>query len=435
MPSVVLFLPLLVFFALSAFFSLAETAIFASNRYKIRHLAAQGNKRAQTLVSWLDAPDKLLATILLGNNFASIGAATVSASMVSRWVVQRQYLDLALALETVVLTIIILLFCELGPKALAARHPEKVSLRIVIPIEICMKLFYPITNRGVRVAGFIFKGVEARTRKGAAAPLATEAELRAVIDGNRQEGEPPPEGTRMLERVLEFAERQVKDVMISRMEVTALEIGTPLQEIQLVVESTRYSRFPVYQGVLDNVVGILHGKDLMPYLHYPKTFRLSQLLRKPVFIPDTARLNNSVRMLQNAQTHLGIVVDEHGGMEGIVTLEDLIEQIVGEIQDEHDVEVDSVVPLSDGSAVIDASISVREFNERIGLSIPETSQYVTLAGFLLARSGRLLKESEEVEFEGNVFRVEQMIGRRIMRVRFLKPAAAPDTAVAETPKR
>ena len=158
----------------------------------------------------------------------------------------------------------------------------------------------------------------------------------------------------------------------------------------------------------------------MPYLHFPKTFRLSQLLRKPVFIPDTARLNNAVRLLQNAQTHLGIVVDEHGGVEGIVTLEDLIEQIVGEIQDEHDVEVDSVVSHVDGSIRIDASISVRELNERLSLNIPETGQYVTLAGFLLAQSGRLMKEGEEVTFEENTFRVDQMISRRIMRVRLMR---------------
>ena len=427
MSSLFLFVPLLVFFVLSAFFSLSETAILSSNRYKIKHLAAQGNRRAQILARWLDAPEKLLATILLGNNFASIGAATVSASIVSRWVM-REYLDIALAGETIVLTILILLFCELGPKALAARHPEKISLSIVIPVEICMKLFYPITNRGVRIAGFFFRGVHARTEAGGGT-VATEAELRAMIDGNREEG------ARMLERVLQFSERPVKDVMVPRMEVTALEMGTPLEEILLVVESTRYSRFPVYQGVLDNVVGILHGKDLMPYLHYPKTFRLSQLLRKPVFIPDTAKLNNSVRMLQNAQTHLGIVVDEHGGMEGIVTVEDLIEQIVGEIQDEHDVEVDSVVPQPDGSTVLDASISVREFNERIAINIPENGQYVTLAGFLLARSGRLLKEGEEVEFEGNIFRVEQMIGRRIMRVRLLKRVVTMEPDVVEPRKR
>jgi CBS domain containing-hemolysin-like protein len=163
----------------------------------------------------------------------------------------------------------------------------------------------------------------------------------------------------------------------------------------------------------------------MPYLHHPKTFRLSQLLRKPVFIPDSARLNNAVRLLQSAQTHLGIVVDEHGGVEGIVTLEDLIEQIVGEIHDEHDVEVESVARHADGSTGIDASISVRELNERLSLNVPETGQYVTLAGFLLSKAGRLLKEGEEVEFDDSVFRVEQMIGRRIMRVRLVRTAREP----------
>lgn len=417
--STILFVPLFIFFGLSAFFSLSETAILASNKYKIRHLAGHGSKPAQKLMGWLDVPDRLLATLLLGNNFASIGAATVSTAIVSRFVVNPDYMDISLAIETVLLTIVILVFCELGPKAFAARCPERISLRVVWPIEICMWLFYPVTKHGVSLAGFFFRGV--RDNPAALASSVSDAELRALINSNRHEH------SRMLERVLEFTERQVKDVMVPRMEATAIEISTPFEEVLLVVESTRYSRFPIYQGALDNVVGILHGKDLMPYLHYPKTFRLSQLLRKPVFIPDTARLNNAVRLLQNAQTHLGIVVDEHGGVEGIVTLEDLIEQIVGEIQDEHDVEMDSVMPHFDGSIGIDASISVRELNERLSLNIPETGLYVTLAGFLLARSGRLLKEGEEVEFEDNLFRVEQMIGRRIMRARMSrKPPAAEE---------
>ena len=414
----ILILPLLAFFALSAFFSLSETAIFASNKYKVRHLASQGNKPAQKLIEWLDAPDKLLATLLLGNNFASIGAATVSAAIVARIVVSPQALNIALAIETVVLTIIILLFCELGPKALATRYPERISLRVVLPIEVFMKLFYPVTKYGLKVTGLLFRSVEQTSEMMAAE--ASEAELRALLNSNKGY-----EHSQMLERVLEFSQRQVKDVMVPRIEVTAIDINTPFDEILLIVESTRYSRFPIYQGVLDNVVGILHGKDLMPYLHYPKTFRLSQLLRKPVFIPDTARLNNAVRLLQNAQTHLGIVVDEHGGVEGIVTLEDLIEQIVGEIQDEHDVEVDSVGPHIDGTIGIDASISVRELNERLSLNIPETGQYVTLAGFLLAKAGRLMKEGEEIEFDDRVFRVEQMIGRRIMRVRLTRAVREP----------
>jgi putative hemolysin len=290
-----------------------------------------------------------------------------------------------------------------------------------------MAVFYPFIRVGLRIAR-LFSRHDPENPDSSSGPTATEAELRALIrgaGGNRDE-------MKMIERVLEFSELQVKDVMVPRLNVTALEIGSPFEEILRVVESTRYTRFPVYQGVLDNVIGILHGKDLMPYLHYPKTFRLSQLLRKPVFIPDTAKLDNAVRLLQNAQTHLGIVVDEHGGAEGIVTLEDLIEQIVGEIQDEHDVEVDSVVPQPDGSIIIDASIAVRELNERLSLNIPDTGQYVTLAGFLLTRSGRLLKEGDEIVHEGSNFKVEQTMGRRIMRVRLTK---APATAEVEQEPR
>jgi len=328
-------------------------------------------------------------------------------------------MELALGAEAVLLTLFILLFCELGPKALAARYPERISLQIVIPIAICMKVLYPATRLGISIAGVFYKHV----KEPPATPVevASHAELRALINtGNREDQ------VKMLERVLEFSERHVKDVMVPRPEVTALDIATPIEEILQVVETTRYTRFPVYQGVLDNVIGILHGKDLMPHLHHTNAFRLSQLLRKPVFIPDTAKLNNSIRMLQNAQTHLGIVVDEHGGVEGIVTIEDLIEQIVGEIQDEHDVEVDAMVPSSDGSILIDGSIAVREFNERLSMSLPESGQYVTLAGFLLRRLGRLPKEGDEVNFDDNLFRVEQMMGRRIMRVRLIR-ATPPET--------
>lgn len=228
----------------------------------------------------------------------------------------------------------------------------------------------------------------------------------------------------MLERVLEFSERQVKDVMVPRMETASLAIGTPLDEVLKVVETTRFTRFPVYHGSLDNVLGILHGKDLMPYLHHSKTFRLSHLLRKPVFLPDSARLNNAVQILQTAQTHLGVVVDEHGGVEGIVTLEDLTEQIVGEIQDEHDVEVDEIIPQPNGSYLVDAGISVRDLNERLDFDIPENGHYVTLAGFILTRTGRLPTEGDAIEFEGATYHVEQMVGRRIMKVRLTGKARA-----------
>ena len=410
MSTFLLIVVLFIFFFANAFFSLAETAIFATNRYKLRHLASEGNRRAVQLTQWLNEPEPLLATILLGSNFASIGAATLSATLVSQWIVDKDLLEIGLVVEAVLLTLFILLFCELGPKALAARYSERIALNVVIPIELCMKVLSPLAKAGIKVSDLFFRRVKER-----ASPVVRQGmtdEIRAVIAGGGER----EESTKMLERVLSFSERQVKDVTVPRPEVIALEMGTPIEDILHTVETTRYTRFPVYRSTLDNVAGILHGKDLMPYIHSPRAFRLSQLLRRPVFIPDSAKMDNAIRMLQNAQTHMGIVVDEHGGVQGIVTVEDLIEQIVGEIQDEHDVEVDAVVSHADGSSLIDASISVRELDERLSLQIPESSQYITLAGFLLRQSGKLLKEGDEVRWNGHTFRVEQVMGRRIMKV-------------------
>ena len=413
MPSILLIILLFVFLLLSGLFSLSETAVLCSNRHRIRHLAATGNKQAKKLALWLDAPQKLLATILLGNNFANIGAATVAAAMVARTVAEEQR-DVFLALETVALTLVVLLFCELGPKAFATRTPERTSLRLVVPIELWMRISYPIAQLSIKFAGLFYRSVRENHRSLAAS--ISDVELKSIINSYTQDRQ------KMLERVLEFSERQVRDVMVPRMKTVAMAIDTPIDEVLNIVETTRLTRFPVHHGSLDNVLGIMHGKDLMPYLHSSKPFRLSQLLRRPVFIPDTAPLNNAIRVLQSAQTHLGIVVDEHGGVEGIVTLEDLIEQIVGEIQDEHDIEVDEIVPQPDGSYVIDAGISVRALNERLHLSIPEHGYYVTLGGFMMMTTGRLPLEGDTIEFEDNSYEVEQMVGRRIMRIRMTRNA-------------
>src|SRR6185503_12468485 len=207
---------LVILFALFAFFSLAETAIFSTNRYKLRHLASEGNRRAAQLTEWLDQPEPLLATILLGNNFASIGAATLGATLVSRWVLDQDRLEFALIAEAVLLTLFVLLFCELGPKAVAARYSETIALKVVIPIEICMKLLAPLTKSGIKVTGVFFRHGKKESTEDVKA--ATGGELRAFI---AEVGE--GERMRMLERVLDFSERQVKDVMVPRIEVMALE--------------------------------------------------------------------------------------------------------------------------------------------------------------------------------------------------------------------
>lgn len=412
MSSLLLIAVLFVFLLLSGLFSLSETAVLSSNRYRVQHLAESGNRNARKLAEWLEAPQKLLATLLMGNNFANIGAATVAAALVTRLVPDESKRDLYLAAGTVLLTLVVLLFCELGPKAFATRTPERTSLRLVVPIELWMRLSYPFARLTLRLAGFFYHSV--REDRESLASTITDVELKSVINGYTQDRR------KLLERVLEFSERQVRDVMVPRIETVSLEIGTTLEEVLRVVETTRLTRFPVYQSNMDNVLGIMHGKDLMPWVRSGKPFRLSRLLRPPVFIPDSARLNNAVRVLQTAQTHLGIVVDEHGGVEGIVTLEDLLEEIVGEIQDEHDVEVDEVMRQANGTFLIDAGISVRDLNERLHVNIPENGHYVTLGGFMMMQTGRLPREGDRVVVDGHTLVTEQVVGRRIIRVRMME---------------
>lgn len=417
MSSLLLIAILFVFLLLSGLFSLSETAVLSSNRYRVQHLAESGDRHARKLAEWLEAPQKLLATLLLGNNFANIGAATVAASLVTRLIQDESRRNLYLAAGTVLLTLVVLLFCELGPKAFATRTPERTSLRLVVPIELWMKLSYPFARLTLRLAGFFYRSV--REDRESLASTITDVELKSVINSYTQDRR------KLLERVLEFSERQVRDVMVPRIETVSLEVGTTLEEVLRVVETTRLTRFPVYQGNMDNVLGIMHGKDLMPWVRSGRPFRLSRLLRPPVFIPDTARLNNAVGVLQKAQTHLGIVVDEHGGVEGIVTLEDLLEQIVGEIQDEHDVEVDEVMRQANGTFLIDAGISVRELNERLHVSIPENGHYVTLGGYMMMRTGRLPREGDQVVVDGHTLVTEQVVGRRIIRVRMIEGTETP----------
>jgi putative hemolysin len=260
MSTFLLIVVLFIFFLSCAFFSLAETAIFSTNRYKLRHLASEGNRRAAQLTQWLDEPEPLLATILLGSNFSSIGAATLSATLVSQWIADKDLLEIGLIIEAVILTLFILLFCELGPKALAARYSEQIALKVVIPVELCMKVLSPLAKAGIKVSDVFFRRVKDRAPTASAQGLVDE--IRAVI----ATGGDKEERTKMLARVLDFSERQVKDLTVPRPEVVALDMATPLEDILHTVETTRYTRFPVYRGTLDNVAGILHGKDLMPYI-------------------------------------------------------------------------------------------------------------------------------------------------------------------------
>ena len=222
----------------------------------------------------------------------------------------------------------------------------------------------------------------------------------------------------MIHNVFDFADLTAREIMIPRTEVVALEQRAGFEEVVRQFQVSGYSRLPVYNGNFDQIVGVLHSKDVMPFLLKKGEFDLEKIMRQPIFIPDMARLGDVLQSLQKSSVHLAIVVDEHSGVEGILTLEDILEEIVGEIQDEHDEALAAKLSQSDeGVFSIDAGMTIREANRKFRLKLPESDNYTTVAGFLISRAGRLLNQGDIVEYGGAKFTVERVASRRVTRVR------------------
>jgi CBS domain containing-hemolysin-like protein len=250
------------------------------------------------------------------------------------------------------------------------------------------------------------------------ASVYTEAELRQLVDIARESGYLRAEERRLIHRVFEFSDTVVREAMVPRTEMAAISSSCSLGQITKAFEQHRYSRLPVYRESLDDVIGFIHSKDLTPYLLRHEHFRLEDVLQPPLYVVDTARLDDVLRQMQKAKAHFGFVVDEHGGLEGIITLEDLLEEIVGEISDEHDEEVnEQITPAGDNRYLLAGALAVRDLNRRLKLSLPESEAYTTVGGFLMTAAGHVLKPGETVKYNGLVFHVDRMEKRRVMRVK------------------
>jgi magnesium and cobalt exporter, CNNM family len=224
----------------------------------------------------------------------------------------------------------------------------------------------------------------------------------------------------------------VREAMVPRTQIAAISVDCKLEDIRDAFNRHGYSRLPVYDQSLDNVIGFIHSKDLMPYLLTPETFKLEFVLQPPMYIVDTARLEDVLRQMQKAKSHFGFVVDEHGGIEGIITLEDLLEEIVGDISDEHDEEVNEQITKVDAQTfVLDGALAVRDLNRRLGTSLPESESYITIGGFLMTEAGHVLQPGELIESDGLKFVVEKVERRRLLRVRLQLPEQPAESRSGE----
>jgi CBS domain containing-hemolysin-like protein len=317
-----------------------------------------------------------------------------------------------------VITFLHIVLGELAPKTLALDRAESVALAVAWP----MRLFHALFSWPIRILDFAgrssIKLLGLQTSLDHASTYTVD-ELRQIISISRSSGTLEADEQQLLYRVFEFSDSEVQDVMIPRNAVAAIAVTSTLKETLAEFNSLGYSRMPVYQDQLDNILGIVVRRDLEPFLSHPDTldFNLGALIHPPRFIPANAQLSTALKQMQSARTHMILVVDEYGGFDGIITLEDLLEEIVGEIDDEFDeISQDQCIEDND-DYLVDGMLTVREVNLRLGLHLPEDAPYSTIAGFLLAQSGRLLLQGESIVFGDNRFTVENIDRKRIRRVR------------------
>ena len=416
----------------NGFFVGSEFALVSVRRPKLEARAAVGSRSAAAALRLLDEPTIFISATQLGITLASlalgwIGEPTVAALLLplansiasGGWAGYIAH-GTAVAIAFALITYLHIVIGELMPKMTALERAERLALFAARPLELFARVFRPliwIFNKTGTNLGRLF-GLKSSLEHAA---VYTESELRQLIDVSRERGHLRAEERRLIHRVFEFSDTLVREAMVPRTAMAAISSDCSLEELGKAFRKHGYSRLPVYRESLDDMVGFIHSKDVMPYLLRPESFRLDQVLQSPLYVVDTARLEDVLRQMQKAKSHFGFVIDEHGGVEGIITLEDLLEEIVGDISDEHDEEVnEQISEEKDGSYLLDGGLAVRDLNRRLKLSLPESDAYTTIAGFLMTAAGHVLQPGEEVKHDGLLFQVGRVERRRVINVRLEK---------------
>jgi CBS domain containing-hemolysin-like protein len=415
--------------AANGFFVAAEFALVSVRRSRIQISADAGSRAAKRVLSLLDNLNAYLSAAQLGITLASLALGWVGEPAIARLLegplaglsdAWRHGLAFAIAFS--IITCLHIVLGEQAPKLIGLERAEKIALAVAWPMQAFYWVFrWPIwlldsaSEKVVRIVG-ITSSADHQSA------IYTEAEIKQLIDKSRESGHLRPEERRLIHRVFDFSDTLVREAMVPRTEVAAIEADCTLEEITKAFEQHRYSRLPVYRNSVDDVIGFIHSKDVMSYLLKPQEFRLDDVLQAPLFVVDTARLDDVLLQMQKAKIHFGFVVDEHGGLEGIITLEDLLEEIVGEISDEHDEEVnEQISPIGERTYMLDGGLAVRDLNRRLNLNVPESESYTTIAGFLMTAAGHVLRPGEVVTHNGIVFHVDRVDRRRIVLIKLELP--------------
>ena len=398
---------LIILILMSAFFSGTETAYMRANRFRLRTLSEKGNTRAKLVEDILKEPERLISAILLGNNFVNVLGSAIATALFISFFGERGILY-----ATIAMTILLLVFGEITPKTIAAYRPDMITLLFSQPMKLIIYLMSPFVRVFTLLARAVLMLFGLKPGKH---PEFSEEDVGAVISMGHKEGFLPASKAKMMAAIMDLDEVPVRKVMVPLGDVVLISMDSTFDEIIKVIATKSFSRYPVYHDSPDNIVGYLHIRDIWAHLDRREAFHVKDCLREAHFVPETKSIFTQLVDFQNMRLHMAFVVDEYGTVKGGITLEDIIEEITGDIADEHDIVRPPIVPVSGTSFVVTGSISLLDLERTIEHEFPD--DFDSLSGLIYAQLDRIPEEGDTVTFDGMQFRIERMRGNRIVRVR------------------
>lgn len=406
---------LVILIALSGFFSSSETAFTSLNKIKIRHMVEENVKGAKLVEKLIESPKELLGAILIGNNIVNIGASSLATVVATSIFQGTKFQNKGVAVAVGVMTILILIFGEITPKSLAQQSPEDISIKAAKPIAVIVFVSKPFVWLFTKISFVFIKlfGGDPNSVQ----PFITEEELKTLVDVGNEEGVLEEEEKEMIFNIFEFGDSYVKDIMVQRVDIIAESTEVTYDELLKGIKEYKFSRIPIYEENIDNIIGIFNTKDLILLSDEERAnFNIKDHMRKPHYTFEFKKITDLFNEMKKTRNHISIVLDEYGGTVGIVTIEDLIEEIVGEIEDEYDKHEEVIVQITEAEYEVDASARLECLSEVVGVNI-ESEEFESVGGFVIGIFNRLPEVREEIQFKNIKFVVEEIDKKRIKKVR------------------
>lgn len=378
------------------------------SKIRIRHMVEDGVKGAKLVEKLTEDPNKLLGSILVGNNVVNIGASALATS-----VAMKAFDESGVGIATAIMTILVLIFGEITPKSIAKQRSEGVALKVSGIVNIFVKTLRPFVAIFTFISSFILKLFGGDLNKDQ--PFITQEELKTMVDVGEEEGVLEEEEKEMIFNVFEFGDIQVKDVMVQRVDIVALGLDSTYDDVIDIIKEEQFSRIPVYNDSIDDIIGIMYVKDLI-LLNNKDNFKVQDCIREAYYTFEFKKVTELFKEMKKSRNHMAVVLDEYGGTVGIVTIEDLLEEIVGEIEDEYDELEEEIEVVKEDEYIVDGRIRLDDLSDLIGVKM-ESEEFDSIGGFVIGQLGRIPEPKEEVSYENMRFVVEEIDKNRIKKVR------------------